>query len=45
MMSLDELDYVCNYRKFLPQYISIELENSLERQLEAKKYLEEILNI
>lgn len=45
MISLDELDYVCNYRKFLPQYISIELENSFEEQLKAKKYLEEILNL
>ena len=42
---LNEIDYIGQYRQYLPEYISIELENSFERQLEVKKYLEEILNI
>lgn len=45
MLSLDELDYVKGYRQYLPQYISIELENSFEQQLKAKKYLEKLLEI
>jgi hypothetical protein len=45
MISLDELDYVEHYAAYLPQYISLEMENSFEQQLEAKKYLEKILNI
>lgn len=45
MISLDEVDYVRKYKAFLPQLVSIELENSFERQMEVKKYLEEnILN-
>lgn len=45
MLSLDELDYMKNFRLYLPQYVSLELENSFERQLEAKAYLEKILEI
>lgn len=45
MISLDELEYVCGYKNFLPQYISIELENSFKQQLKAKTYLEKILNL
>ncbi|HAV11803.1 MAG TPA: hypothetical protein DCX32_04675 [Candidatus Moranbacteria bacterium] len=41
-----EIDYLKKYRNYLPEYISLELENGFERQLEVKKYLEEkILNI
>jgi len=45
MITLDELDYVADYENYMPRYMSIELENSFEEQLEAKKYLEKILNI
>lgn len=45
MVSLDEINYLKEYKKYLPKYMSIELENSFEEQLGVKKYLEEILNI
>lgn len=41
--ALKELDYIKKYKKYLPNIISIELEDSIEKQLEAKKYLEEII--
>ena len=44
MDELSDLDYMKKYKDFLPQYISIELENSIDEQLEAKKYLEKIIN-
>ncbi len=37
------LDYILPYVKYLPEYISIELENSFEEQLGIKKYLEELI--
>jgi hypothetical protein len=40
---LSELDYIGQYRQYLPYYISLELENSFEEQLKAKSYLEQIL--
>lgn len=42
---LKELDYMKKYKEFLPRYISIELENDFEKQIEVKRYLEKILNI
>lgn len=44
MNELQELDYVKKYVDILPDIISIELENSFKKQLEAKKYLEKIIN-
>ena len=44
MISLDELDYLENYRQYLPKYISLEMENSFKQQLEVKQYLENILS-
>lgn len=41
--NLDELDYIKRYVKYLPEYASLELENSFSDQLEAKKYLEELI--
>src|SRR3989339_68397 len=41
---LSEVDYVVNYLKYLPKYVSIELENSFAEQLRAKEYLEKIIN-
>ena len=38
-----ELDYIKKYKKFLPDLISIELENSFKELLEIKKYLEKII--
>jgi hypothetical protein len=37
---LSEVDYLKNYINYLPELISIELENSIEEQLEVKKYIE-----
>jgi hypothetical protein len=42
---LSELDYVKDYKNYLADIISIELENSLKRQLEVKEYLEKILEL
>ena len=43
--NLGEMDYVKKYRNYLADIISIELENSLKRQMEVKKYLERILEL
>lgn len=40
-----EVDYIGQYVQYLPKYISLELENSFKQQLEAKAYLEKLLNI
>lgn len=45
LTDLSELDYVKKYKNYLADIISIELENPLRRQLEVKKYLEEILGL
>ncbi len=42
---LKELDYLKKYVKYLPDYISIELENSFTEQLKIKKYLEKMIGI
>lgn len=44
MSDFSELDYVKKYVEYLPEYVSIELENSFEKQLEVKEYLEKIIN-
>ncbi len=44
MSRLSQLDYMKDYVQYLPEYVSIELENPFEEQLEAKKYLEKIIN-
>ncbi len=38
---LSEFDYLLELKQYLPDIISLELENSLEEQLEVKKYIEE----
>lgn len=42
---LSEVDYVKKQQNYLADIVSIELENSLKRQLEVKKYLEKILDL
>jgi len=42
---LEELDYLREYKNYLPDLITLELENSIDEQLEIKKYLEKILEI
>lgn len=44
MAKLDELEYVGKYVDYLPEYVSLELENPFEVQLRAKEYLEKIIN-
>ncbi|EKE20181.1 MAG: hypothetical protein ACD_8C00046G0006 [uncultured bacterium] len=43
MNNFREFDYLKNYVKYVPKISAIELENSIEQQLEVKKYLEDIL--
>lgn len=43
LTELSEVDYVKKYNNYLADIISIELENSLKRQLEVKNYLERII--
>lgn len=42
--SFSELNYIKKYLKYLPNIISIELENSFEEQLKIKEYLEKTIN-
>lgn len=41
---LSEFDYLLRYVKYLPEICALELENTLTEQLEAKKYLEEMVS-
>ena len=41
---LSEMDYIKKYKKYLPEFLSIELENPFEQQLKVKGYLEKIIN-
>ncbi len=43
MYELYDLDYMKKYLDFLPEIISLELENSFKEQLEAKEYLEKLI--
>ena len=43
-VALSDFDYMKNYLEFLPEYTSLELENSFEEQLKAKSYLEKIIS-
>lgn len=45
LSDLSEVDYVKKYKNYLADIISLELENSLKRQLEVKNYLEKILDL
>lgn len=43
---LSQFDYMKKYVKYLPEYVSIELSETIHRQLEVKEYLEKkIINI
>lgn len=44
MKNLKEVDYIKKYKKYLHEYISIELENDFIEQLKVKKYLEKLIN-
>lgn len=44
MIDQSELDYVARYAEYLPDIVSIEMENAFEEQLRAKETLEGIIN-
>ncbi|HAT74608.1 MAG TPA: hypothetical protein DCS28_01010 [Candidatus Moranbacteria bacterium] len=44
LSELKELDYMKNFIQYLPELVSIELENSFEEQLKVKKYLEDLIS-
>ncbi|NTW13928.1 MAG: hypothetical protein HGA31_02760 [Candidatus Moranbacteria bacterium] len=44
MIDIREYDYVKEYVGYLPEYVSIEAENSFEEQIAIKEYLEKIIN-
>jgi sugar phosphate isomerase/epimerase len=41
---LSELDYVKKHAGYLPEYVSIELENPFSEQLKVREYLENMIN-
>lgn len=41
--NINEFDYIKKYRKYLPYYIALEIDNPIKEQLLAKKYIEKIL--
>lgn len=43
MKNLSQMDYMKKYLNYLPQWVSLELENSLTQQLEIKEYLEAMI--
>lgn len=45
MISLNEMNYLTQFSEYFPRFMSIELENSFEQQLEVKEHLEQLLNI
>ncbi|MFA4995859.1 MAG: hypothetical protein WC536_01800 [Patescibacteria group bacterium] len=45
MYKLSDLDYMKSYVQYLPEIISIELENSFEEQLKAKEYVEKLITM
>lgn len=43
LKSPEELDYIKKYKKYIPDIVSLELENPISEQLEAKKYIETMI--
>jgi hypothetical protein len=41
---LDQFDYLPNFKKYFPPYLSLELENSFEEQIKAKEYINKLIN-
>ena len=44
LKDFSEMDYIKEFKNILPEFICIELENSIEEQLRVKEYLEKIIN-
>lgn len=44
LRDFSELDYIKNYLEYMPDLISIELENPIAEQIKAKIYLENLIN-
>jgi hypothetical protein len=45
MISIDEMDYLQEFKVYLPKFISLEMENSFEEQLRVKSYLKKLLQL
>jgi len=43
--NLSEFNYLKKYKKFLPKFIALEVENNIAEQLGAKKYIEKLLGL
>lgn len=43
--NLSDFDYLKRYEEFLPEFMALEVENTLAEQLEAKKYIEKLFGI
>lgn len=41
--NLNEFDYLKKYKKYLPKYLALEIENDISDQLRAKKYIQKLL--
>lgn len=41
--NIKEFDYIKQYKKYLPKYLAFEVNNSIEDQLKAKKYIQKLL--
>lgn len=41
--NLTEFDYLLDYKKFLPEVLALEVENSIVEQIEAQKYISNLL--
>jgi hypothetical protein len=44
MIDIREFDYVKKYVRYLPEYVSIEVENTFKEQIAIKEHLEKIIN-
>jgi hypothetical protein len=42
---LEDFDYLIKYKKILPPIMALEVENLLEEQIKAIKYINKILNL
>jgi uncharacterized protein YifE (UPF0438 family) len=41
--NVNEFDYLKKYKKYLPKYLALEINNDIKSQLQAKKYIQKLL--
>jgi hypothetical protein len=41
--NLNEFNYLKKYKKYLPKYLALEINNNIEEQIKAKKYIQKLL--